>query len=343
MIRLLIRLRLVFACASLCAAAAALAEPLPGADACVERIEQARASGREDTGPPTARNETATLGELCPDVAAALDASAWAETVPTDASDLPLEQFSALVGLMAAYERPTARPGLALESLDAVIAEVASKTPPPQLSLWERLRRWLDEWLDDRRGGHGWLEEWLKNLSLPERWVRALVITLGVLLVIAAVAVVANEIAALGVLGRRPARPRFAEEGGGADPEVPRVSSLDDVRRAPLARQPGLLLALVVGRLRKRAPLPDSLTHRELAAAAAPLLGASRRTAFAAVVGAAERATFGAWQPEARDLDTVLASGAAVLDALAEEDERFERPAEDERFERAAGDERAAQ
>jgi hypothetical protein len=162
-------------------------------------------------------------------------------------------------------------------------------------------------------------------LSPSERVVRYLVIVLGIALVVATVVVVVNELRAAGVLAGSVLRkyaPLSPAAPEGADT---RVADLDDVARAPLARRPVLLLALVLTRLRARgrAPLRDSLTHRELLGAAAGL-SAEQSAAFAVVVGAAERVTFADWRPEERDVDGIVARGGALLASFAA-DERAER------------------
>jgi hypothetical protein len=307
-------IRRVLACAcaaaGLTAAAGGFAQSLPpGTAECRARIDGARA----------AAGDALYLDEVCPEVAAALNDSDWAQALPgRSANALRADSLGALIDINAAYERPTAE-AVRLDTLDGVLDEVESQANPPPLSLWDRAMRWLQERLGQRGDANlGWLEEWLSNLSIPERWLRVVVIALGALLVIATFAFVVNELRVAGVFGRtlRGAR-EDAGEDAQAEPGTPRVLGLDDVRRAPLARQPILLLALVLGKLRRKAAVPDSFTHRELVAEGAVLVGEPQRAAFATIVGAAERTTYGGWQPAERELDHVLASGEAVLRELA--------------------------
>jgi hypothetical protein len=64
-----------------------------------------------------------------------------------------------------------------------------------------------------------------------------------------------------------------------------------------------------------RAPLRDSLTHRELVRATQRLC-AEQSHALQLVVGAAERATFGGWRPDATACDVLIERTRALLAAL---------------------------
>ncbi len=202
-----------------------------------------------------------------------------------------------------------------------MLAALELREPETQLSLWERVQKWLDERLGSRDGGAGrWIDDWLGNLSVPERFVRYFLIVLGVLLVAATAAVIVNELRIAGVLAGGALRkysPLAARDADGAAA----VRDFDDIARAPVARRPALLLLLVIERLRARAktaPLRDSFTHRELVAAADDL-SVEQSAALRAVAGAAERATFGDWRPEERDVDDVVARGRSLVASLSEE------------------------
>jgi hypothetical protein len=294
------------------AAAPAHAQWLPpGTADCVAAIERAVQTAREDAEP-------LLLGDVCPQIAALLNDRGLTETLlATDAHYVPADAFVTLAQLAPAYDAPPATADLSLDALDAVLEEVTSTTAPPQLSLWDRALRWLNERFG--RGGEldtEWLEAWLQNLSIPERWLRYLVVVLGIVLVIATAGIVVSELRAAGVFARARARAHFAGAGEPLFDGAPHALTLDDVRRAPPARQPALLLALVLARLRRTAPIAASLTHREVAAAGRALVVEPQRPAFAAVVAAAERATFGGWHPHERELQPVLDSAAAVLHSL---------------------------
>ena len=303
--------------AIVCAAAGAAALPAaaqwlpPGTAECVADIERAARAAAED-------DEPLLLGDVCPQIAALINDAGWAETLlDADAMYVAAESFPAIAALAPAYDNPPAAVNLSLEALDAALDDVAARIPPQQLSLWDRALQWLQERFG-RRGNFdaGWLDEWLEGLTIPERWLRVVVIVLGVLLVIATALIVLNELRAAGVFARTQARARFGVDGPALFDEAPRALNLEDVQRAPLAQQPALLLALVLARLRRKTAIADTLTHRELVAAGGRAVPEAQRSAFTTVVRAAERATFGDWQPRAQEIEPVMASGAAVLEQL---------------------------
>jgi hypothetical protein len=314
------------------AAATCFAQPLPaGVDECLARIAQQRVAELPAVGPDDAAAGELTgpprLGDVCPELALAINEGAWGEAlVDASAEDLSWSAFEELARLVASYERPAQPPGQALspESLDDVLAALELREPETELTLWQRIRKWFDEQLGSRDSRAGrWIEDWLGNLSVPERVVRLLLIVLGAVLVIATAAVVVNELRIAGVLAGGALR-KYSPLARAATNEA-RVSDFDDIARAPLARRPGLLLLLVLDRLRARgkAPLRDSLTHRELVAAAHGL-SVEQSDALRTVATAAEHATFGGWRPDERDVDDVVARGRALVASLA--DERGDEP-----------------
>ncbi len=301
------------ACAGAC-----VAQPLPSG------MEGCRAAIRSYVPDDEHRQRHVELGDVCPDFATALAQSPWNDTLTVAPSQLWPEQLAQLGRVAARYAAPaSARVGL--DSLDAALREVQAQVPPPQLSLWQRLRNWLDARLGGRKddtGTPGWLTKWLEGLSFSERWVSLLVLALGVTVVAATVAIVANELRVAGVLGRGAIRARAAH--GPAEPVRPlrEVRTLAQLRAAPVARQPALLLALVLRELRRRRAIAvrDSATHRELKSAAAAL-SETERGAFGDVAVAAERSTFGGWQPQADEAAALVAEGEALLTSLAAERE----------------------
>jgi len=312
--------------ATLCVATTSFSQTLPaGVDECLARIDQQRraeppigglgAAGDEPAGPTL-------LGDACPELAAAIDEGAWGKAlVDIRAEDLSTNAFEELARLVARYEQPPApalQP-LAIEALDPVLAALELREPDQELSVWDRIQRWYDENFGARETSAGrWIEDWLNNLSLPERFVRYLLIGLGTALVVATIAIVANELRIAGVLAGGALR-KYSPLAGRESENDARVRDFDDVARAPLKRRPALLLLLVLDRLRARAavPLRDSLTHRELVSAAGDL-SVEQSDALRAVAGAAERVTFGDWQPAERDVDEVVARGRALVASLAE-------------------------
>ena len=313
-----VRLR-VAACTLACiAAGAAAAQSLPdGAAECRNRIEQQGVVADDDSEAPR-------LGELCPEIIDEINAGIWGEAIAEVwAEDLSGNAFIDLTEIVAAYEATRTTSEISPDTLDAALAEAATLVPAPDLSLWERAMQWLQERLgrapdEDTGWFERWLGRWLDDFSVSERWITIALIVLGIALLMATALIVINELRATGVFGRRSAPDIAAADGGASAAELPRVRTIEDVRRAPLARQPAMLLALVLECLRRKKPIPQSATHRELLTTAD--LGAEHRVAFAAVVGAAERATFGDWQPATHELTALLAGGESLVRDLSAED-----------------------
>lgn len=287
------------------------APTLAAAADCAVRLRAASASGEAEGVP--------RLADVCANLAREIDAGDWAETLGVmRAGNLTSRPFEELVDVMGHYERRPFATGLAVEELGAVVESLRPFEPMAELSLWDRLREWLRErlGLDDSSSGGG-LIDWLRNLSIPDEWVRTIVYVLGITIVIAALVVVANELRVRGVFGDRGGARR--REAAGIVPawEKRMPLSLDVVTRAPPTRQPALLLAMLVERLRTRfgEGVRDSMTHRELAAAASAL-GLRRSGELEAVASAAERVTFAGWRPEPVDVEPVIAKGKAALDEL---------------------------
>jgi len=305
-------------------ASSALAQSLPpGVDDCLANIDEMRAADaaaqRSNVAAPAR-----TLADVCPEFASALDDNSWGKAIAgVSADELGTSAFVELTNLVDKYERPGAgeravsSPRAA--ALDDVLAELKLEKAPP-LTLWERIQQWYDEHFGARGDeARGWLEQWLQRFAPSERLVSYFVIVLGIVLVAVTVAIVYNELRVAGVLAGgvlrkySPLTPATPD----SDPERPR--NFDDVARAPLARRPALLLALVLERLRARGVplLRDSLTHRELLGAAR--LSPQQSAAFGAVLDAAERVTFADWRPAEADVDSVLARGKQLLSSLAAE------------------------
>ena len=304
----------------------ALAQSLPpGVEDCLAAIEQQHGVDADDApGARAAPEDAPRLGDVCPELAAAINEGPWgAALAGTWADDLSTTAFRTLTELVPEYERPAAAElALRSDALDESLAALKLDEPTAELTLWERIQRWFDEQFGSRGDdARGWLEKWLEHLSPSERVVRYLVVVLGVVLVLATVIVVVNELRVAGVLAGDVLRKYTPLAPSAPDAEM-RALDLDDVARAPLARRPVLLLALVLERLRARskAQLRDSLTHRELLRSAAGL-SAEQGAAFAAVVGAAERVTFGDWRPEERDVDGIVARGRALLASFAADEQ----------------------
>jgi hypothetical protein len=304
------------------AAASASAQPLPsGAHDCLARIEQARVSDATAAAEPKAAPAAVpVLRDLCPEFAVALGESAWNDAfVGVYADELRANAFVELTKLLASYERAAANQrGPRAAELDGVLAELTLDEPTATPTLWERIRIWVDEHFGGRNAvTPEWLSKWLEELSPSERVVRYLVIALGMLLAAATMAIVLNELRVAGVLAGGVLRKYSPLTAPDAEPCESAARNWDDIARATLARRPALLLAIVLDRLRQRGRAPrDSLTHRELLRVGTGF-DAEQSAAFAAIVAAAERVTFGDWRPVDGELDGVLARGRALLESFA--------------------------
>ena len=304
----------VFAAAG---ASSALGQPLPaGADDCIAKID----TPREPDAAAETNRDAATLGDICPEVAAALAGNPWGEALAgVSSNDLEASAFVDLTALVAGYERrpdEVERPAPpSASALDDVLAEL-KLDKPPALTIWQRIQQWYEEHFGANGDeASGWLEKWLQSFAPSEKLVTYLVILLGIVLVAVTVAIVHNELRVAGVFGRSgPRKYSPLQPSSASEPAQPR--GFDDVAGAPLARRPVLLLALVLERLRARGVLSsrDSLTHRELLRAAR--LSVPQSTAFGVVLDAAERVTFADWQPAEQDVAPILARGRELLSSL---------------------------
>ncbi len=294
--------------------AAASAQSVFGGAAVADCLARLRA--RDGTG---GEGGAPRLGDVCPDLAREIEAGPWAPVLGrTPAGTLTARPFEDLVDVIAHYERASDAAVLAIDELDMIVESLRPFEPVARLSLWDRIVEWFRERLGlGDTSGDGGVLEWLRNLSIPEAWVRTLAYVLGLTVVIAVLLIAVNELRVSGAFGGSRGRRR-----GWTTEDVPPWAkrgplSLDAVTRAPPVRQPALLLALLVERLKERFGdvVRDSLTHRELAAAAAAL-GVRRRGELESVVAAAERITFAGWHPEPTDVEPVIAHGKAVLEEL---------------------------
>lgn len=295
----------------------ACAQDLPaGMAACRASIERQRYASTGQSN----QTEPKRLRELCPEILGPLNASVWGRALARGtAEDLTGDEFIALTDLATRYAGTPAHRAISTDALDAALAEVQTHVPPPRLSLWERAMRWLGDRFDRFATGRaGWLAKWLQGVSLPERWARDLLIGMAFLLAAATALIVINELKIAGTFRRRRRREPEAPRAAAMDDAFRRPRSLTEIRRAPLRAQPGLVLGLVIERLRARQPLGESLTHRELLGATRSL-DVSQQRSLRTVATAAERVTYGDWQPQTGDVETVLADGEALLASLAGE------------------------
>ncbi|MBN1240512.1 MAG: hypothetical protein JXB36_18560 [Gammaproteobacteria bacterium] len=256
------------------------------------------------------------VADICPDLAAAMAGERGADLI-VGGADAPLTPGIVwdAAELARRYARPAGgAPSLSNDDLVAAVGALPPFEPEAAQSVWDRFVEWLGNLLEPESGEDGFWDR-LDGFRIPPSWVPWIVRVIGVAIVLGALAVLVNELRHAGVLSRGGGRRRARRRGSAAEALA---ASRVDWRSAPPRRQPALLLAVILDRLRARGALAsgDGLTHRELVAAAGALTP-PQRSSFASVAGAAERVTFGGWQPQAADVAAVLTRGEALLDELA--------------------------
>ena len=218
-----------------------------------------------------------------------------------------------MIATLEVYEAPVSE-ALSTEALGAIVATLEPFTAEPPPTLWQRFTDWIGSWFDSDSDEPSWLAQWLDSLTLPEEWSRILIYAIAAIAVSILLAIVVNELRIGGAFfGRRVAARRATASAVAGN--VPADLSLESVMRAePTGRRVELMLALAVDRLRQRyiGLFRPDLTHRELARAANEL-DATVQTPFNDVVAAAERVTYGNWQPDDESLQRVLGAGETVV------------------------------
>ena len=203
------------------------------------------------------------------------------------------------------YEQQADRPYLREQDLPLILAELPTAQPP---TLSQRFWSWFAGIFNE---SDSQLPDWVEHLTLPESVGWAVFYSCLVLLVLCAIYIVANEI-------RQAARYRrtgeFAQSAAvPAAHQEARKLTLDEVRQAPLAEQPTLLLHLLLELMFARDGSSEhrSMTHREIVHRANQdsreglLLTTSASTA--------ERVTYGDWHPTPADMQALIGAAEAVL------------------------------
>ncbi|MCU0760846.1 MAG: hypothetical protein MUF07_16830 [Steroidobacteraceae bacterium] len=293
------------------AAATAPADPrlaIAALDACLPRLDP-----ELDVG-------IARIEARCPGLAAALEASSVAATLPADwrrpGGDLSAGGLRLLRGLLApravavaARPRPDATALAAL--LEAARAEAAPAGP------WTRFTRWLRARIEEAASGAGepgaWTR-WLQGRSAPARfWT-----VLGYLALLGLVGFVAWVVRA--ELRAAGWRLRRAPVAGSAGPSGAVGQAEPALAQVAVADRPAWLLRRLARRLQALGRLPPTgaLTARELARLAR-LDDAADRESLRGIALAAERVRYGAAPPRPAELEPAIDAAQALL-------ARLERP-----------------
>lgn len=260
------------------------------------------------------------IAARCPELAATLEHSPYAAWLPADWKD-PHNQLTA-AGLRSLHEllarESVSLPGtrrLHLERVHAVLERVAGPQRGPE-GWWARFKRWLRELLTAPRPQEdgSWLRRLLGDVSVDKAVLRLIAGLAIALLVVLALAVVANELRIAGVLRRRRARPPGPAGAGRAARDGP---SLADVDGAEPSAQAALLLELIAARLAAQDRLPPAraLTVRELTQRAR-LPDAVEHARLADLASVSEHLRYAGGEVAAPLLAAALRGGRELLAAL---------------------------
>jgi hypothetical protein len=212
-----------------------------------------------------------------------------------------------------AEEYGGAKPGVSPDpaALPGILKALARERTTLPRSWWDVLKAWLAQHTDVLNR----LDRWLERIGGSTSLFHAISYSLVALVLIAAAAVLVNEMRAGGA-GRWQRRRKSSAHASGAA-----VVSEDAAGLEPGASAERLtaLLRALVRRLMQTGRLETerSLTHRELVARSA-FDDESQRAVFATVAGAAESILYGPQGGAPERLNTVLDEGRALLTQLSD-------------------------
>ncbi len=229
---------------------------------------------------------------------------------------LDRKQLADLASLVERYQGTAPQRPIDAASLPDILKTLRQAEPPPPNSVWEAFKAWVSDWLsrlDSRLGS--WVERLLGRVGAAVSVVNVLLYGLIGLVLIAAAAVVVNELLAAGVLRRSAVRsPGRAVAPAAMESAVPSLA----IDALPIYERPAQLLRLLVRRLVESGRLDRerALTHDELVARGV-FDDAEQRAAFRAVASVAARILYGAQRPPPSMVEPALAEGRALLESVA--------------------------
>jgi hypothetical protein len=286
---------------------AAAADALAALDACIAELDADTDIGFE------------RIAARCPEIAARLQASAWAAWLPLgwqdDYNNLSARSLAALRTEVARelLLRSSARtPPVAL--LRPILADLAARSPQPS-GWWERLRSFLRAlFAPEPKSRANWYDRMIGRVSLPEALLGLVAYAILALVVLLAAFIVVNEWRASRPQRRR-TQTRDAARAAHAQPV--RMLNWHDVECAAPAEQPRVLLELIAARLTaaRRLPACRALTVGELTRAA-EFADAADRERFGAVAFASERLRFSLEAPTPASVAQVLERGRELFERL---------------------------
>ena len=261
---------------------------------------------------PPAVSGIENLGTACPQLENALQSLGFAPILYDGwQGKLNRDALRDLASLAEDYGG--AKPGVSpdLAALPGILKALARERTTLPRSWWDVLKAWLAQHTD----ALNWLDHWLERIGESTSLFHAISYSLVALVLIAAAAVLVNEMRAGGA-GRWQRRRKSSAHASGAAVVSADAAGLEP--GAPAERLTELLRTLVrllmqTGRLETE----RSLTHRELVARSA-FDDESQRAVFATVAGAAESILYGPRGAAPERLNTVLDEGRALLTRLAD-------------------------
>ena len=275
-------------------------------DACNAQVE---AAWVDDEDVDEILDEPVTLGVVCPSLANDFESHPWRSLLPLSAEQLSVSDAFSLQRLRDEYLNPSdgASTFVSTANLAAILEDLPHRVEEGA-SWWDRFVNWLDETFG---GESGALPEWLQDFTVAEGvfdWILYLSIAAVVIL---AVGIVLNEIAQ----HRKGRRRRLDSDPWQVAAAESTPLALNDVRAAPPGLQPGLLLQLIVEQLQQQrlVSLQAGTTHRNVVKATRDL---PQQSVIARLAGAAERARYGGWHPDAADVAALTEDGEDALNTL---------------------------
>ncbi len=277
-------------------------EALQAIDACVQRLNPDSDTGYD------------RISVRCPNLARQLKESGLSVWLPRGwqrpGNDLSARGLRDLRGLLERELTPSPRPVRVpgIERVPAVLASLG-REDPERSGWWARTRKWLRRVFAAPApdSEEGWLNRMIGQDGLSQAVIELVSYVALLMVVLVAIAIVANELRVAGGLRRRLAILRDA-------PMDPRKEQLswEDVQKADRPQRPGLLLEVLAARLTKA---PRGLTARELERVAR-LASEEDRRLLVRLVETAERLKFSNTEVPEEALEQALAGGRLLLERV---------------------------
>jgi hypothetical protein len=283
-----------------CASVSSAASPAETLQACAAKAD------------PTIRG-LAALATPCPGLGAALTELGYPDILPADWQEqITGKQLLELATLANRYRgvAPSSTPGV--DSVKAILDQLAAERRSKPKSWWERFEDWFRSWFSGRSEKDlSWIERWLDKLASVSGVFTLMTFAFVLLVIVAAIVYVLNELRLAGVFAR--AEAGSAPRAGGP-PSSSEASGLAKLEQTPILEQPALLLACVVQCLKRggRLTAERHLTHRELPRAAR-LDAPDQRDRLTHLAAVAETVLYGAQPPAVSQVESALREGRKLL------------------------------